>query len=818
MRFKLPFLILFSLSFLSININIIAQRGSGNSEMRTGIGMEIIGLVKDKQSEKPIEYANIVILKSDDSTQAGGGITNSNGEFKITSIRPGNYIAKVSFIGFEPKYISNIELSRTKRTMDLGEILIKQAAYQLEDAKVVGEKTPIEFKIDKKVINVSEQTTTISGSAVDVLENVPSVRVDIEGNVSLRGSGSFTLLIDGRPSVLDANDALQQIPATSIDKIEIITNPSAKYDPEGVSGIINIISKGNELDGFSAIINGNVGMDDKYGADFTTTYKTKSYSLNVGADYNQRTHPGTFEENRIIYNDTDTTFLNSFGENDRIHGGWSIRGGGDVNLSESDIAGFSFRYGNRNSENSSNKDFHYFTNPATVENFYKSNNFSERSGQFMSYNLNYKHIFGPNQHELLAEAMYQQRNNDESSINEYIESDGQISSGRKNIEVGPGENKRLKIDYTYPISENSKFETGMQHEMNKSQDDTKSYLFDVNSGYQYENEYSYIIEYKRNISAIYGIYSGMFNDIGYQLGLRGEYTYRKIDLANTNQSTLIDRYDYFPTIHATYKINEIQQIMASYTSRIRRPQGWYLEPFDVWEDANNIRRGNPGLLPEYIDSYELSYLTNWGKSLFSIEGYYRIRKNKIENVRSVYDQDVTLTTYENMGKDYSSGTEFMLNTDLFKEWNVNLMSDVYYYKLVGDYNNQDLTQENLSWSARLNNTFQIFEDTKLQLNGQYNSSSISAQSEEKGNFTANVAIRQDLFEKMLSITLQVRDVFNSDNHEGTSTGPGFETYYYHKGNAPIFMLNVSLNLNNFKQNKDKRQDNGGGDEMGDDDF
>lgn len=812
MKLKLLFTLVL---FIFFSTHILAQKGSGNSQMRNGLGVS--GIVTDTNSEQPIEYANIVILKSEDSTQVNGGVTNSEGEFKITGIRPGNYIAKISFIGFEAKYINDINLSRTNRIMDLGEVFIQPASYQLEDAQVVANKTPIEYRIDKKVINVSEQSTTISGTAVDVLENVPSVRVDIEGNVSLRGSGSFTLLIDGRPSVLDASDALQQIPASAIENIEIITNPSAKYDPEGVSGIINIISKENKLNGFSGIVNGNIGMNERYGADFTTTYRAKTYSLNIGADYNTRVHPGTSEENRRTFNDTASSYLNSTGERERGRSGWSIRGGGDFNLSTNDILGFSLRYGDRTSESSSHLSYHNYTEPATVDSSYSSNNYGSRSGAFFSSNLNYKHTFGADQHELYAEAMYQKRNSDESSINKYIETDGQISSGRKNIEVGPGERMRLKFDYTLPISKDSKFETGGQYEKNKSQDDTKSFIFnETNSDYQFETEYSYIIDYSRDISSLYGIYSGMLSNIGYQAGLRGEYTYRLIDLVDSNTSTLIDRIDYFPTIHATYKFNELQQVMASYTSRIRRPRGWQLEPFDVWRDANNVRRGNPSLEPEYIDSFELSFLTNWGESLFSVELYYRIRKNKMERVRSVYDKDVTLQTYINVGKDYTFGSEFMVNTDLLKFWNVNLMWDLSHYKLVSDYEENNLTRENLNWSARLNNTFQIFESTKIQINGQYNSPNISAQDDYEGYFMTNLALRQEFFDKMLSLTLQVRDVFDSANRKGYSSGPGYETYYDYQRAAPIATLNISLNLNNFKKKRVGRGDNGG--DMSDEEF
>lgn len=814
MKFKPLFTLI--ILFL-ISINLFSQKGNGARNAPRERGMGILGSVIDKESKKLVEYANIVVLNAKDSTQVNGGVTNSEGVFKIIGIRPGNYIVKVSFIGFDATYIDNVELEKANKIMDLGEISIQPTMYLLEDAKVVGNKTAIEYKIDKKVINVSQQATTISGTAVDVLETVPSVRVDIEGNVTLRGSGSYTLLIDGRPSVLDANDALQQIPASAIENIEIITNPSAKYDPEGVSGIINIISKNDKLIGFSGIVNGNIGMDERYGADFITTYRTKSYSLNFGADYNTRHRPGTTTENKRTFNDTISSYLNSFGESDRLRNGWSIRAGGNFNLSINDILGVSFRYGDRNHENSSNLIYHNYTEPTTIDTVYKSNNYRIRSGGFFSSNLNYKHTFGADQHEIYAEAMYHKRNSDESTVNEYLESDEQISSGRKNIEIGPGERFRIKVDYTYPIAIDSKFETGAQYEKNRAQDDTKSFIFDnTSTGYMFENEYSYIIDYSRDISSLYGIYSGILNDIGFQAGLRGEYTYRLIELVDSNTSTLIDRIDYFPTFHATYKFNELQQVMASYTSRIRRPRGWQLEPFDVWQDANNIRRGNPSLEPEYIDSFELAFLTNWGESLFSIEAYYRLRKNKIERVRSVYDKDVTLQTFVNVGKDYSFGTELMVNTELLKFWNINLMGDLSHYKLVSDFDGNSLTRENFNWSLRLNNTFQIFESTKFQINGQYNSPNISAQDDYEGYFMTNLALRQELFDKMLSVTLQVRDVFDTAIRKGYSSGPGYESYYENQRTAPLVMLNVSLNLNHFNKKREGNRRNEG--DMSDDEF
>lgn len=257
---------------------------------RNSPGASIIGQVIDQTTNLPIEYANLVLLQSSDSTQVTGTITNKDGQFVLESIRSGKYLMTISFIGYETFQLDNIEITRQSGLLDLEEIKLVPTSYQLEGATVIANKTPIEYHIDKKVINVSEQSTSISGSAVEVLENVPSVNVDIEGNVSLRGSGSFTLLIDGRPTILDPNDALQQIPASTIENIEIVTNPSAKYDPEGVSGIINIVMKKNEFAGISGVVNAHVGLDDKYGADFITNYRTNGYSFNLGADYRTRNY------------------------------------------------------------------------------------------------------------------------------------------------------------------------------------------------------------------------------------------------------------------------------------------------------------------------------------------------------------------------------------------------------------------------------------------------------------------------------------------------------------------------------------------------
>jgi outer membrane receptor protein involved in Fe transport len=303
--------------------------------------------------------------------------------------------------------------------------------------------------------------------------------------------------------------------------------------------------------------------------------------------------------------------------------------------------------------------------------------------------------------------------------------------------------------------------------------------------------------------SIYTIYSNMFGNLGYQLGLREEYTYRNIEIPDRNNQFKIDKWDYFPSFHLSYKFPTGQQLMASYSRRIQRPRGWSLEPFETWIDANTIRKGNPSLLPEYIDSYELGIQTFFGTVSFSSEFYYRINNNRIENVSSVYSENVTLQTFDNVGKDYSLGNEILINTDLFEFWNINLMGNIYDYRMKGILYNEAINRSSFNWRSRLNNVFKLglFQ---IQLNVQYNSPSISSQGRREGFFTTDAALRTDVLNKKLSLILQVRDLFKTGKNEFTTQTPDFYSYSYFKREAPMVMLTMKLSLNNYKQQREQQ--------------
>lgn len=782
-------------------------RMRGEQGMR---GSSISGQVIDANTGQPIEYAYAILYNQSDSIQVTGTITDSDGFFRLAPVFSGEYYLEIHFMGYHSFFISDLKPQPRTGPKDVGMIELEPAILSTEQIEVEGEKAAIAYQIDKKVINVAENLSVTSGSAIDVLENVPSVTVDIEGNVSLRGSGSFVVLVDNLPSILEPNEILEQIPASSIENIEIITNPSAKYDPDGTSGIINIITKKNELRGVSGILDLDGGLDEKYAANVLLSYRENGKNFYLSVDYRNQNYPSFSEtEHRSFFNDT-TNYIFSDGRSSRLRNGYGFRGGMDWSIAKNDLFSIGFRYGARGHESSTNLDYDEWTDPGLIHNLYLSREFSERGGDYYSTNIDYKHSFSQKEHVISGQIQFSKRNGDEKSVNELWNKDNELSSGRETREEGPSSNIRTKLDYVLPLSDKYRFESGYQSRLGTSTDKTKLLDLDpLSGGYVLQPLYSHEFEYERNIHSLYSLFAGEAGDFGFQGGLRGEYTYRNINAKDQNQSFKIDRWDYFPTAHFSYTFSKGKQTMMSYTRRIDRPRGWYLEPFETWSDAYNIRVGNPALKPEYIDSYEMGYQTYFGANLFSTELYYRVTHNKIERVRSAYNEQVTLHSTENVGKDYTFGSEVMLNIDLLPQWNMNLMGNLYDYRVEGILYGRDFSRSSFSWSTRMNNTIKFGKNTRIQVNGNYNSPRVSSQGESKENFSVSLGVRQEFWNRQLALTLQIRDLLQTADREYISEGQNFYTYSYSQRKSPVVMLNLRYNINNYKERKrEDGQENG----------
>jgi len=798
--------------FLSLAlISVLALTASGytqeNKDSRAG---NISGKVHDASSRAPLEYANVVLYSAKDSALVTGAVTSPDGNFQLSEIAAGAYYLVISFMGYESERINDINIMPPKLEHRLGTISLKPTTLSAEGVVVEGERAAVSYQIDKKVIDVSQQHTAISGTAIDVLENIPSISVDIEGNVSLRGSGSFTVLIDGRPTILEPSDALQQIPSSNIENLEIITNPSAKYNPEGTAGIINVILKKNRQSGTSTVANANAGLNDKYGGDLLMEYKAPRYHATLGIDNSKHFFSGDErEENQTTFSGA-TSSINSSGESRRGKDVLGLRAELLLRLSPKNLLSFGGRYRDRNRKNNSDLNYNERSTLAAQPLRYTSTAHRERSGDSYELNLSYQHLFNKNGHELSGDFSFEQSDSFEETTNELLSETQALVSGKRTTESGPDKEFQAKLDYTLPISDDHKFEAGYQSELDHSDENTGLQEYDpALQAYVVRPQFSNSTNYQNDEHALYAIYAGTWKKLRFQGGLRGEYTYRTIKFQE--ETFKIDRWDYFPTFHASYEFSDGRQFMASYTRRIDRPGGGELEPFQTWTDAYNVRVGNPSLKPEFIDSYEAGLQTFFGKALFSIETYYRVNHNKIEDVRSVYDNNITLHSAENIGTDYSLGSELLLDFDLFKNWGVNLTGNLYRYRIEGALSGEPFSRKSNNWSARLNNVIKIGESTQIQINGRYNSPTVSSQGRREGSFVADLAVKQEFFNDSFSATLQVRDLLRTSKDEFISQGADFYSYRYSTRESPVVMLNLRYSYNQ-QRNDRERDDHESGDE------
>ncbi|MBI9066068.1 MAG: TonB-dependent receptor [Salinivirgaceae bacterium] len=804
--------------FTIISISTFASEANTNANKRG----DITGTIIDGYDSRAIEYATIALYKSDNKELVTGGISDSEGFFRLKGNPQGNYYLTITFMGYKTKDIPNIIIEEKTKEFEIGNIILLPNNTEIEEVAVIADQAAVQYKIDKKVVNVSQQLTAKSGTAVDILENVPSVKVDIEGNVSLRGSGEFTVLIDGRPTVLDPSDALSQIPATAIDNIEIITNPSAKYEPDGTAGIINIITKKNKLNGFSGIINANSGTNksfnsfDRYGGDFTLDMRQENFHFYLGGDYNVHNMEGNMEYNRDRFFTDTVVHIASMGDFERNHSRGGLRAGADWSFTKADNIGINVRVGNRDSERNTYKDYEQWKTPSADDRIQnKTEDLSSRGGMFYSTTLDYKHTFNENtDHYLQFQTTVDGRNSDEKSNNYKYDLTGLLVEGKNTTESGPSNGYQFKLDYSQPFAWGAKLESGAHINISNSKDDNEVFDYDtslVQPAYVYQSNYSNTTKYKRNTYAAYSTFGGELGDFGYQGGLRIEYTDRLLELVEKNESFKIERPDLFPTLHFSYKLPADQQTMLSYSRRIVRPRGWYLEPFITYMDAYKVRQGNPDLKPEYVNSFELAYQKKIKKNFISVESYYRITENKIERVVLPYNNEktISLNTYQNSGTAYALGVELMANYSPFKWYTTNFMADLYDYRITGS--TEDLENEGFSWNMRSNNTFKASQNTRFQLDLFYQSDRITAQGSYKGFFSTSIAYKQDFMKRKLSTTLQIRDIFSGWRHEMETDTPEIYEYTLFTPNTPIISLTVSYKLNNYNTKRGQRGDGNGGD-------
>jgi len=808
------------ITFLLLGVNVFGKElpdillTDKENERRSRIS----GVILDEETDQPMEYANVAVYSAQDSSLVTGGITNENGEFEITGVGYGVFFLEANFIGFDKTKVENISLDSDSFVVDIGKIDLTPSAVALDAVNVVADKAAVEYKLDKKVVNVSQVISAVGGTAVDVLENTPSVQVDIEGNVSLRGSSNFTVLIDGRPSVLSGSDALRQIPSSALENIEIITNPSAKYEPDGTAGIINLVMKKNAMNGLNGIVNASVGTGDKYRGDFTLNYRTEKVNYFIGADWRDETNYGNmFRSTETFLGDT-TEYLNMNGSRDFVRGGHNFKAGADLYLSENTTLTLAGELGKSKSERSGGGETENFTIPAGEAVYSVNEETSARENDFYSLNANFQHKFNDEGHRLEASAFYSGEEGTDDEMEGEILSDAVFNKTNEyltrvsSMETEEENEFRFKLDYTNPFSESGRFEAGLQSRL-ESEIETMDFrdLDQASNSWITNEEFSSSTDFRRDIHAVYSTFANKIGKLEYMAGLRGELTIREIMNTRAAEASSLNRFDVFPTAHFSYPVHETTELMASYSRRINRPSGRDLDPMPTYYNRYTIRFGNPDLKPEYTNSFEIGAMKRFGnqRSYLSADVFRRVTNNKIDRTETLGDDGVFYLNTDNFDKDYATGVEVTGNLGV-QEWLiVNASLSMFNYRITGVLDNVSFDRESTNWSGRMNSTFKFGENSRLQLTGYYRGPSVSAQGESKGMFYSNFSYRHEFFERKLSATLSLRDPFGTAKFERETQAENFNSSFRWEREPRVVMLTLSYKINNFKEERGNRGGMGG---------
>lgn len=806
-----------SIILVSILLSVVAYSQPATNR---GAGMpadaKVIGKIIDASSSQPVEYASVAIYQEKDSTLVTGLMTDAEGNFALSNLPYGKFYIKISFIGYKESRIKNISLNPGQKVAALGDIKLDPSSTSLNEVVVVGNGNQMEYKIDKKVVNISQNIVASGGTVVDALQNTPSVQTDVEGNLTLRGSSSFTVLIDGKPSLVQGSEALQQIPAGMVQNVEIITNPSAKYDAEGSAGIINIVMKKQKIKGFNGSISLSAGTNRKYNENANLNYKYDKWNFSLGLDYRDMGFKMENYSERRFYNESvlvKDQIINGSGKFNRK--GKGIRGGIEYNINDMSSVSLSGRYGDRSFNRPMSSLYKESLPLANNTIYYKSINSGDSKDSFYDLNLDYTLNLNKKGHQISASVNYSASDENDPSITEQDTTDATWTQKyyeyvQRVEEKGDEEEYRFKTDYTYPINDKTRLEAGLQSEFDKDKISHRLFQNGIENLDQLDQ-----LDFSQNINSGYVTFSSSTKFVDFQLALRAENENREVKQINMNKDTSVIRTDLFPTIHLSRKLPWDLQLQVSYTRRITRPREWSLSPLKRYTDPQNVMVGNPGLLPEFTDSYEMNLQKKLNETSFvSIEGFYKKTNNPMQRITSVVD-GITYNTTSNLGKDERTGVEGMLNVGLTKWWTLNGSGSVYQYKLTGEMENVK-SRTSTNWDLRANSMFRFKTGTSLQLNYFYSAPTVTAQGSRGAFYSTGIAVRQDLLKKKASLTVNFRDFIGDPQMEMKTETSNFYSFNRSKRETNVLTVTFTYRINNYKsQNKrgpaEEMNEQGGGD-------
>lgn len=804
--------------FLTFSIDAFAQRPEPKK-------IKVTGKIIDKSTSQPLEYATIVLQSVRNPEMVTGGITDSKGEFSIETFS-GNYNVRFEFISFKTIEFKGRVL---QADTNFGTISLEDESTQLEGVELRAERSTVEIKLDKRVYNVGQDMMVKGGTVSDVLDNVPSVSVDVEGNVSLRGNENVRILIDGRPSnAINVTDALRLIPADAIDKVEVITNPSARYDAEGSGGIINIILKKGKNQGFNGVITGTVGDPRNYGLTGNINYKSENFNLFSTLGWSDRNSPGrSLTDSKILDPETGEIirYQNERRNNSRIREAFNGSFGAEWILDKTSSWTNTFSYRNDTGSNPDEVLFFNFDADRNPTGTRRRFNNQISNGENIEFSSNYVKNFKKDGHKLTVDFSASTNKDNEDALIEDDIDQTTFNAQRQTRNL-------IQTDYVLPLGKDSRFEAGYRGDFTKILTDFQVETFDETTNqFEIDPFFSNLFEYKEYVNALYTQFGSKMNKFSYLFGLRWEDSNIGVNVISDDNFNTKRYNNFFPSAFFAYEISDKSNISLSYSRRIQRPRGRFLNPTANLSSNINIFRGNPDLDPAMTHAIDLGYLKRWDKLTLNTSAYVNktddvfqfIRRESgviIDGVPQILSGPINLAT------EYRMGFEFTLNYSPYKWWRLNgnfnffrneTLGEFKYTNFLGNDVVIDLDNVATSWFARINSKITLPYKIDWQTNATYNAPQDNAQGRSLGVLSANLAFSKDVLKDKGTIALNVSDVFNSRKRISEVNLPQVQSYSEMQWRVRQINLTFTYRFNKQKNEREKtpRRENGDeGDFMG----
>jgi len=800
----------------------MGQRGNrGGRSGGTPPQITVKGTVIDAQSQIALEFATISLYSMRDSSLVTGGLTDATGDFAFQS-RMGRMYAVIEFISYEAQYLEvpfdRDAIRSGSRVIDMGQIGLVVSGIALDDIEIRAEKSETQFSLDKRVFNVGKDLANQGGTAQDILDNVPSVTVDIEGAVSLRGSEGVRILIDGKPSGLanqDNANGLRAIPANLIESVEVITNPSARYEAEGMAGIINIVLKKDKGSGFNGSFDVTGGYPEQAGLGANLNYRKGkvNWFANYGLRY--RTGPGQgksfLEQNR----GGETFFQETERDNDRSGLSNSIRFGIDYNPSDKEVITGAFLYRRSDEDNFGAIQYRDYLNsfPQNLTNTTIRTDDEAEDESNLEYSVNYKKEFSSRKHTLEATVQYQ--DNVESESSDFLEqstvSVGAPIADLVQLSANDESNRQwlIQLDFNKPVGKDGKFELGGRSSLRQINND---YVVQQLEDGTFVNlaGLSNDFNYDENVHALYGIYGNKVDKFSYQFGLRAEYSDILTELIQTNEVNARDYFNIFPSSFLNYELAPGSTVQMSYSRRVRRPRFWDLNPFFTFSDSRNTFSGNPNLDPEFTNSYELNYIRYLDDLTISGGFFYRHTTDVIQRILNFNSDGTTNRQPENLATGDDFGLELTFQYSGVKWLRLNGSANFFKQKVNGQNVDASFESNTTTWNTRWTSRFTFWKGSDLQLRFNYRAPRETVQGRSNSIASVDIGWSKDILDKQGTLTLSVRDVFNSRKRRGTTIGENFfrESEFQWRARSTNLTFNYRINQ---KKKRSRGGDRGGGD-------